>query len=1581
MKTARPSRHTLSLQNRLLRTLSLILLTLLLAAPSFAALELSVAPSALDREAIDPVRLTATGLAGSELTLTLHVDVDADGTVDAEDWIVWSDLVPDGVTEWSPAMPVDVAAAAGTVAVDVEIFSPFGYPHMRGSYVWEARDASNGQVARTSFAVTALPGSQSVSGRVLEAGSAQPLAGAMLLLLPINEDCDGAFLTTVTDAAGQYEFELPADVACSDRIVLAARPGYVGSLTNQPHVVFGGSDHFSGVDVVLTPGSHAVSGQVRYASGPRSGQGIPGVTVFAESDAGFALLSTDKDGTYAMTLPEGEWEFRIDDTLHLATQGAISDEDAHLAELEVTGPGAVPAIEVPAANAFVRGVVRDASGNPLARRSLSSWRQGGSCDGDCYEISVVSSADGSYTLGLIGAPAGETWRYEIELDGLEMGQVARALDVDLTDGAELTGQDVEHVMPSAFVHGSFSQPNGEPLANLCLVAELWGEERYRARARVGCDGSFVMPAIDGTWQIRTGNEDFLGPYRDVDVTELSREVSVNGADVYGVDFILGGWSEAPSLHDVEPMWADAGAQVLLSGAGWPSGSAPVVRIGGVVAPVVAHRPEIGKVVVEIPAGLPDDELEIVFENAELGMTSNALLFEPDGGTHVGVCSIDGRLTTGGGAQSAAGALVIAMNGAGFVRASVADASGHYALALADNAPHDLLFIPPVGEELVWSVRGGAACASSIDHDFVGGVVLTGRVESSDGDEVAGAFVEADNDSGSFFTFTLTDGEGRYSLVVPNGETLKIEVQAPYESHLVSGAKQQHTVSGPAELGTTRLTLGRLVVGHVVDRDRYPLRAIVEAWSRDSGQDSGEAMSRRGDGRFALAVPNDGSYGLSLFDERQDDAPETRVQWIVAQGDTRTSFPFPVAHQGIFPSDDGEPRIGSDRLARGQAGALLHLRAEGIAGDTLDVLFKNAEGDWILGEDTDADAARGLVVTRVPADAASGPMRLRVDGNRGPKVAFERLAGTAAPGNLTLSGQVTGSAGAPLPGALVLLFVSDPADPDCDTEPTLFDVARTDGSGHYTLSHPGGDLFGAVWADAASTDAPGLIDLAGVTSDRTENIALQAGQPVHIRVVAGDPAQPVARARFELDGDTFDFRLTDANGEATLYAPPSVEQDYEVQGPIGGRLPLSEVAATAPHDFGDVALPVGVMLSGAFVDENYAPLVGAEVSAYGDGQGNHHDHFYGVTGRWGLGSGPVPRDVLTRLFVKGPSDEVADFLGDVPTGQSDLVVHPAVVLPAGGVVEGTVSRAEGGPAGDVGVAAFDYDNPPFHQAVLDEGSCDDGFYRLKLPVGDYALSSWGDAEHLQGWYTAGGADTCVDEAARVSVTRGATVAHVDLEIAPRASITGEVRLYESLQPGTRVTLTGPELGSCGIELWTDGAGAYAAEVPAGADYRVRSDAPAGFTGPDQCYSGFDGCTNYTPVSVDAGDTEPDISFRFGLRPDEVSGDHQPPLLVTRSGDESLRLRFAQLPPDPPIVGYHVYQGTLANTGTASDRDCGLHPDSFINNGDGTLTHLFTPVPGAQWFLVSASSVIGEAPLGSGRGLSNACGVPGRREATP
>ena len=267
------------------KTICSVALAVLGSNAAMALPTIAVSPASIATDHLGTVQISVGSLVSSPVTLRVFVDANGNGVIDLpDDTVIWTDVVADNVADWSPNMSSDTNGAVGAVTVDVRPFGPLEFPYTAGNFIWQAEDSSGVSTLPALFSITQTAQTQSVTGTVRETSTSVGVPGSLVLLLPFCEEGDEALrvYSTFADENGAFVIQVPADVTCRNRVVVAAKPGFLTPLTAQPQLVFNGSSTFTAQDPEVTPGTVAVTGRLEYATGPQAGAGIPGVLMVAD---------------------------------------------------------------------------------------------------------------------------------------------------------------------------------------------------------------------------------------------------------------------------------------------------------------------------------------------------------------------------------------------------------------------------------------------------------------------------------------------------------------------------------------------------------------------------------------------------------------------------------------------------------------------------------------------------------------------------------------------------------------------------------------------------------------------------------------------------------------------------------------------------------------------------------------------------------------------------------------------------------------------------------------------------------------------------------------------------------------------------------------------------------------------------------------------------------------------------------------------------------------------------------------------------------------------------------------------------
>jgi len=1544
------------------------------------ALTLSTASIASDDAG--SVRATITGLTDSTVTLSLVTDADGDGVVDAgEDHVVYVDRIADNGTRWSPNMSVDLDGAVGTVVVDLKWFTPIHYPNTVGHYIWVATDSGGG--VTVAFEVTQASTALVLSGQV-QLGDGTPVPGALVLLSPLGKE-EGDGPSCIADASGDFTLYLPASWqnSCLYRLVMPVKPGYLTPVASQTALYFDATYTSDPVTPLLETSSQTVSGRLTYSSGPLSGSGIPGVMVQTETQQGLPRRGgafTDADGYYTLGVTDGGWDLFLNNGLGLALKGAAERPNLRLPVTVSGGPVTGADLSFPAADAFLQGTVRNSSGAALAG-GLRVWALTAACesggDPNCYGSEALTAPDGTYTLGVVGG-TGENNGLGLVPESILPGKIARGWTCEaLASGQTLTGRDVDHLDPTQWVTGQVAGQNGIGFGGVGVWLTQYSSCRsYEALALTTCDGSFALPARDGAWNLSVTPDDKMGYYRGMDASGVQESITLSGGSgLTGANLILGPWLQAPYLTEIYPQSGYTRAPVEFRGVNLGEATPECYWYNStfsyfVAATVLSYRSDTGDLWVEGPNSGADRYFFFV-SNPEMGLESNTLCFSGLGDPPSSDCALTGTVTDG--ANPVEGALVKISDGLTEVRGfALTDAAGAYTATLPEAASdYTVTFLPPQGSAWVPGAYSGVSVTcpgpSVRDHTFAPGVLISGSVADSQGRGLQNAQVSLQR-AGSPGVRTLTAWGGSFQVRVPTGSGYALRVVGPPGSRYVAERQGGLTFTADTSLGTVTLDAGVLFVANIRNSSDQGRGRFVDAYRVSDGAFAGRASTQLSDsclGRFSIALPQDTPTRLDLSTSNPTRALTT-VLSVSLHWDSFAQMDFPVFSSSGKQFADLAPHFGRQLTSRGQEGQPLDIWGEQYGPGALEALFRDSGGILQLpGDSPLADADRGVLLTRVPAGAASGNMELhRTDGGTtyaSPPFPFTRLTGTFAPGTLAVTGTVT-AADTPLPGVVVVALWAESGG--CDGNNTLVDYAITDEEGDYALATRPGDLQLVLFPPAGLGLAGASYAQSGVAAAVDHDFALTAGYLVQA-VLQDGGGNPIPDARVEIEGESapfYDARLADASG-AIHFPLPEGTYRVRVYGPELSRFLQVQftLEVTGDVDLGTQVLEAGRLVTARAVDSHGGELPGSEAWTQ-QLASPHTDWGRCYAGYQSRASLPVRSGEAFRWGISPVSDAVLEMSAESVAVSADSILYPSIVLGPGGVVSGTVTeQGTGTPLGDIPVRVF---APGEAQYSLGSAqTCPNGKYRMKLPTGTYILGfneddATGDSAHAAEYFS----EAYCEAAATALVVGEGSSTVADEQLNRGSTVSGTI--WDSTRAplsAASALATGVALGSCTVGAGSGTDGSYRLRLPEGT-FRLQG-ASAGFG--NQCWDHDNSCAAYTPVVVVSGAPVTGVDFDLGSPPPEVSSKTSgvPARLRKNPTPGELRYTFQKV---SGAETYNVYVwSNLRLTGAPLATHCLMvpgGPEGLVDNGDGTMTFTFTPPEGAKGFLVSASNTVGECSLG-------------------
>ncbi len=403
---------------------------------------------------------------------------------------------------------------------------------------------------------------QTISGRVTNAATASPVAGADLDVF----DQTGTAVTITggkTASDGTYTLTLPGpgtyrvrvDMSVGDPLADQYYGGGIKKSLAPPILVANAGTAITGIDFALDPG-YSLSGQLLSS-------GVPLASVDLDLYSADGEFLSSYPGTSAV---DGRFEIG---PLPNGTYYLASDPDPALGQLYVNTffgdvSDLVSASPITISNAsvlgndihlpeggLIAGTIRNSAAAPLAGIDLDLFDS----LGQRVSFNASSLADGTYTMGAL--PAGT---YYLRADPSILSGYARALypaalrladATPITVVANQTTSGIDFALADAgTISGTMrDQRTQAPLANVDL--DIFDEFGIRVdfNAKTGIDGTYRLgPMPAGQYIVRSDPANataYVGAYYDSQgIKSLAQTVSVvAGAETANIDFALakGGW--------------------------------------------------------------------------------------------------------------------------------------------------------------------------------------------------------------------------------------------------------------------------------------------------------------------------------------------------------------------------------------------------------------------------------------------------------------------------------------------------------------------------------------------------------------------------------------------------------------------------------------------------------------------------------------------------------------------------------------------------------------------------------------------------------------------------------------------------------------------------------------------------------------------------------------------------------------------------------------------------------------------------------------------------------------------------------
>ena len=350
-----------------------------------------------------------------------------------------------------------------------------------------------------------------ISGKIADADSNAGLGGVQLfmgtdggLVTVVSSDADGTYSAPVT--AGLWNVEVSG--------ISVSHLGYL-AIDTKAVTIDTTSGAATGANYSLPKVTALIHGTVTDAASTP----LAGIQVGANdsNNLHYSDATTDAAGHYMLGVTTGLWYVNISNQSPGLGGYMVPNGQA----ATITGAQAVQAdFAMLAVNAHLQGVVTNA-GSPVAAIRVGAFNQATG-----QFTAVETAANGTYDLGLVAG----TWTVQIESSSAAAFNIvspsqSRTLIVNQT----IAGVNLAVKTATAQITGYVRDAGSQPIsANVNANATI-GSVPYSANAQTDGSGHYVLPVINGTWQVVVSANGYLSP--------TPQGATVSGSNVTR-DFVL-----------------------------------------------------------------------------------------------------------------------------------------------------------------------------------------------------------------------------------------------------------------------------------------------------------------------------------------------------------------------------------------------------------------------------------------------------------------------------------------------------------------------------------------------------------------------------------------------------------------------------------------------------------------------------------------------------------------------------------------------------------------------------------------------------------------------------------------------------------------------------------------------------------------------------------------------------------------------------------------------------------------------------------------------------------------------------------
>jgi len=487
--------------------LPLTLLSVLVQSQSAAvAVTFSVTPATVSNTYVGPITLHIDGLTNTETVLIQKfLDLNANGAVDASDWLVQQfnltdgqpGMVIGGVTNIN--VPGDTDTIMGQITAQLIFQNGDFMQNVAGQYVFTV-SSPGGHFAPISqlFNVTNIPYAQMITGNVVSNNTSATVGNAVVIMFaPPRTGHSGPgnpLGAVVANSAGKYVASMPPgtyipmvcardsvfDYAASPVLTLAAGQTITTNLT-----LANATSNIAGNVVDANNSAITLPGLCLYAANPPQPLGLVSFTF------------TDANGNFNMPVTSGQWGLGTDYPF-LSVHGYVGYYHDPVNQTNAGATGVT--LTFSKATALFYGRVSDNLGNPLPGLGLES-----NDSNELYDMESYTDANGGYVLGALGGLSNDPWFLDIN-NGSEYYLFPQS-DVDQNGGTNLTTgeavlQNFIAIPATNTISGSLTANTGQPISGVEIYADatINGSD-YEQEAVTDVNGKYSLNVANSTWDV------------------------------------------------------------------------------------------------------------------------------------------------------------------------------------------------------------------------------------------------------------------------------------------------------------------------------------------------------------------------------------------------------------------------------------------------------------------------------------------------------------------------------------------------------------------------------------------------------------------------------------------------------------------------------------------------------------------------------------------------------------------------------------------------------------------------------------------------------------------------------------------------------------------------------------------------------------------------------------------------------------------------------------------------------------------------------------------------------------------------